>query len=384
MERLENMFTKENTKQIKGVAILLMIAHHLFAFPERMPYGTSIQTPFFVSGMELTELIGGFGKICVSIYMFMGGYGLYKRYASCAEKNVECNRLGSDIIKLYKAYWKVFLIFVPIAFLFFSNQGQYCEDVVICTRYDGWTIRTFIENFFGLSRTFNSEWWFFKSYLLALFQGYIFIELFRNKKKPYLELAAVMLWSILLIGVFPVLPFEEGYQVLWNNAWYNEICLGSEFIILFFVGVIFAKYNIFEAWLSYLSKAVKIEKIILSLAGIGFTIYVRQFFLKMEWDIIIAPVFIFACYVLIEETEFLKRPLGFLGTHSTNMWLVHTFFCFYFGTITKFIYGFNNALVSYAILLVMSLGSSILIEMIWKAIGSGYGLLRNCFTRRSR
>ena len=372
MERVETMFTKENTKQIKGIAILLMMAHHLFAFPDRMPYEASIQTPFYISGMELTELIGGFGKICVSIYMFMGGYGLLKRYASCVEQNVECNRLGSDIIKLYKAYWKVLLLFVPIAFLFFSNQGQYCTDAVICSRYDGWTIKTFVENFFGLSRTFNSEWWFFKSYLLALFQGYVFIEIFKNKKNLYLELAVVMLWSVLLIGVFPILPFEEGYQVLWNNDWYNEICLGSEYVVLFFAGIVFAKYNIFEAWKNYLSNFKKLEKMILSALGIALTIYVRQFFLKMEWDILLAPVFIFACYVFIEETGFLKRPLGFLGAHSTNMWLEHTFFCFYFGTVAKFIYGFNNAAISYIILFALSLGSSILVDLIWKGIGRGY------------
>ena len=383
MERIEDMFTKENTKQIKGIAILLMMAHHLFAFPDRMPYGTMIQTPFHISGMELTELIGGFGKICVSIYMFMGGYGLFKRYASCEEKKVECNRLGSDIIKLYKAYWKVLLIMVPIAFMFFSNQGQYCVDEVICTRYNGWTIKDFIQNFFGLSRTFNSEWWFFWSYLLALFEGYIFIEIFKNKKNLYLEIGTVILWSVLLIGVFPVLPFEEGYSVLWNNAWYNEICLGSEFVILFFVGIIFAKYSIFEGWKTYLSQLKKVEKLIVSMLGIGLAVYVRQFFLKMEFDIVLAPLFIFVCYVFIEESHFLKRPLGFLGAHSTNMWLVHTFFCFYFGAIAKFIYGFNNESISYILLFGLSLVSSILINVFWKLIGKGYVLLGNCFTKRS-
>lgn len=373
------MFTKENTKQIKGIAILLMMAHHLFAFPARMPFGTSLQTPFYISGMELTELIGGFGKICVSIYMFMGGYGLFKRYASCVERNAECNRLGSDIIKLYKAYWKVFLIFVPIAFLFFSNQGQYCADELICSRYDAWAKEDFVENFFGLARTYNSEWWFFKSYLLALFQGYIFIEIFKNRKMLYVELGTVILWSILLIGVFP-----GKSQLLWNNAWYNEICRGSEFVVLLFAGIVFAKYDIFEAWKTYLGNLKKAETIILSVLGIGLSIYVRQFFLKVEWDIVIAPVFIFACYMFIEETGFLKRPLGFLGTHSTNMWLVHTFFCFYFGTVAKFIYGFNNAVIAYIILFVLSLGSSILVDLIWKGIGKGYLFLGTCFTRRSK
>lgn len=383
MERIEDMFTKENTKQIKGIAILLMLAHHLFAFPERMPYDTSIQTPFYISGMELTELIGGFGKICVSIYMFMGGYGLYKRYASCVGKKVECNRLGSDIIKLYKAYWKVLLVMVPIAFMFFSNQGQYCIDAVICTRYDNWSMKDFFQNFFGFSRTFNSEWWFFWSYLIALFEGYIFIEIFKNKRNLYLEIGAVILWSILQIGVFPILPFEEGYSVLWNNAWYNEICLGTEFVILFFVGIVFSKYSVFEGWNGYLISYKKIEKLLLSAAGIGLTIYVRQFFLKMEYDIVIAPLFIFVCYVFVEESKVLKKFLGFLGENSTNMWLVHTFFCFYFGAVAKFIYGFNNAAISYVVLFFMSLISSICINVMWKIIGKGYQFVGNYLTKRS-
>lgn len=33
------MLTRENTKQLKGFAVLLMLAHHLFAFSDRIPYG---------------------------------------------------------------------------------------------------------------------------------------------------------------------------------------------------------------------------------------------------------------------------------------------------------------------------------------------------------
>jgi len=370
------MLTRENTKQIKGIAILLMVAHHLLAFPERVPYGTTIQTTFFLSGMELTELIGGFGKICVSIYMFMGGYGLFKRYTSCVEKKVECNRLGKDIIKLYKAYWKVFLIFVPIAFVFFGNQAQYCADIACCTRYDVWKIKDFIQNFFGLSRSYNSEWWFFWSYLMALFQGYVFIELFRNKKNLYSEIAAVIIWIVLLMNVFPLLPFEEGYHILWENTWYNELFLGSEYTPLFFAGIIFAKYDVFASWKVYLSEFKRVERIVLSIVGACFVVYVRQFFLKVDFEIVIVPIFVFICYIFVEETGFLKKPLEFMGEHSTNIWLIHTFFCFYFGTVAKFIYGFNNVVISYIILLALSLGSSMLVNLIWKVIGVGYQRVR--------
>ncbi len=75
------MFTRENTKQVKGIAILLMLVHHLYTFADRIPYGLEIASQYYISGMELTVIIGSFGKICVSIFMFLGGYGLY---ASCS------------------------------------------------------------------------------------------------------------------------------------------------------------------------------------------------------------------------------------------------------------------------------------------------------------
>ena len=362
------MFTKENTKQIKGIAILLMMAHHLFAFPDRVPYGMTLQTPFYISGMELTELIGCFGKICVSIYMFLGGYGLYMRLTEDIRENRESNRLGEDIARIYKAYWRVFLIFIPIAFIFFGNQMQYCANEAICNRYAEWKVKDFLMNFVGLSNSFNSEWWFLKSYLFALFEGYIFIQIFKNSKRLYLEMGSVILWSVLVMNVFPIIPFAEGYELLWNNMWYDGICLGSEYTVLFLIGIIFAKYEIFENWKNRMDKLRKNEEIVLALFLTGLVAYVRVFFTTVEFDVLLAPLFIFGCWQIIEKGNLLKKVFGFLGVHSTNMWLIHTFYCFYFSTFAIIVYGSNNAVVSYLVLLTLSLGSSILINKFWKII----------------
>lgn len=51
---------------IKGVAIILMFAHHLFAFPDRVippNYYVNITNYFNIEGA-----IGEFGKICVPIF----------------------------------------------------------------------------------------------------------------------------------------------------------------------------------------------------------------------------------------------------------------------------------------------------------------------------
>lgn len=110
--------SKERSNQIKGIAILLMLVHHLLAFPDRIPYGANICTNIYISDIELTVAIGKFGKICVSIFMFLGGYGLFF-------KGISKNMVLRHIIKLYQSLWKVLFVFVPIGYMFFSNQVKY-------------------------------------------------------------------------------------------------------------------------------------------------------------------------------------------------------------------------------------------------------------------
>lgn len=70
-------FTKEHTQIAKGVAILLMIAHHLFAFPERIYINSGYISMVSLFGYDIEFLIGIFGKLCVAMYLFLSGYGIY-------------------------------------------------------------------------------------------------------------------------------------------------------------------------------------------------------------------------------------------------------------------------------------------------------------------
>ena len=70
-------FSRQDTKALKGVAILLMLMHHSMAFPDRIPqkYEFAVSS----SGLKHLILVGSFGKICVAIFMFLGGLGMAKQ-----------------------------------------------------------------------------------------------------------------------------------------------------------------------------------------------------------------------------------------------------------------------------------------------------------------
>lgn len=76
---METTFTRTDTKVIKGVAVLLMLMHHLFYFPDNRPYSmpeVRQNLPNFM-GQGLETMLGIFGVICVPIFFFLAGYGLY-------------------------------------------------------------------------------------------------------------------------------------------------------------------------------------------------------------------------------------------------------------------------------------------------------------------
>lgn len=102
-------FTKEDTKVVKGFAILLMLMHHLWGFPDRIP-GDGLLYSFHIFGRSSIQYLGMFGKICVSIFFFIGGYGIYK------SAQTQAFDLVGKLKRLYISYWKVFVIFVPLTF----------------------------------------------------------------------------------------------------------------------------------------------------------------------------------------------------------------------------------------------------------------------------
>ena len=121
---MEQTFSRQDTKLMKGVAIFLMLMHHLWAFPERIA-GGELWHVLNICGESSLAYFGSFGKICVSFFFFLGGYGVY--LTTCSKKY----DLIAKIKGLYLAYWKVFVIFIPLAFLFCAHQPTYCDEAEI-------------------------------------------------------------------------------------------------------------------------------------------------------------------------------------------------------------------------------------------------------------
>jgi len=359
---MKHIFSREDTKVIKGIAIVLMLAHHLWAFPDRYPVGFFFYSWLSVEGQPLEVFLGSFGKICVAIFMFLGGYGLYW-------KTRKRGGILLDIIHLYKSYWKVFLLFIPIGFLLFSGQPvDYAQNTALCTRFTDFREKEVIGNFIGWSSSYNSEWWFFRTYLCAIFLGYIFLQLIENHKSFWTDVSIVVVVSVFIQTVFPILGGIETFQGLKKNLFFSNLCTIHNSACSFFMGIVFAKYDELGKIMSFFQKYRKIERVFFAVIGIGLICYTRGAIFGGQLDIFYVPCLIVLTLELVQLSKRLRWGLVLLGKNSTNMWLIHSFYCYYFFAMEKVVYSTHYALVDLAILLFLSFASSMAVELFWKKI----------------
>ena len=367
-------FSRNDTKAIKGVAIILMLFHHIAGFGNaRWPLdfaGFKSLWPAFAENGYLTDLALG-AKICVSLFFFLGGYGLYVRW-----KKSSFN-IASSIMSLYKGFWKVFAVFVPIAFVFFGKTGSAYNT--LCTRYNITSVKDLatrlVSNFIGWSPYINFEWWVLSSYICALLLGYLFCVYNKKRNDFWVEFFIVLVVDILIRNIFPAIAKTQTFASLTTNVYYGRLLTINSFSSVFFAGIVFAKYNA----VATIKASVKKQPFypIIAMFFICVIFYARVYITRNTADIICTPLLVSLISVVFDLLKPIKTVFAFLGQHSTNMWLIHSFYCYYFYEFTKIVFSTQNVWIDLLILTVLSLASSIALNGFY----SGIITLSKCIKR---
>ena len=364
MESRKIVFDRNDTKAIKGIAVVLMLFHHLAGFPYRTPAwfgGFESMLPGFVEDGYL-EKIAFAAILCVPVFAFLGGYGLFKRMDSSKFS------MKDTILGLYSAYWKVFLVFVPLDLIFFMRNGAETNVFYNTFTYGGGAkcITEILSDFLGYSNHLNPEWWFFRSYICALLLGYLFCLALKKTKNLWVDIFLVFGLDILIRNIFPAISGMEAFTELRNNRYFWNFLMVDKRVIPFFAGIVFAKHDI----------VCKVKKTVLdmpcstlvALLGLGILYWSKTFIVGETADILYCGIMIPLLSIVLDKLRILKKAAGFLGKHSTNMWLIHSFYCFYFLEVTHLVYVTHNVWVDLCILVVLSLLSSILLNGFWTGV----------------
>ncbi len=344
-------FSKEDTKVVKGIAICLMLYHHLFAYPHKILEGIGFVSLYSFGETTLSTYIGQFGRICMPMFLFLSGYGTYLS----SQKTGDITSLAAKRIKgLYTAVWQVFFLSLPVSVYFFRNMQT-------------GLLREIIYNSLGLSCTFNEEWWFILPFavLLVLFPS-IKRFLDREKANVFTDLFIVLIYSAFCNYIVPVIMERPALEYFAASVFWHKTREVLEILPAFLLGCIFAKYALLDRVKEkYAGKTVWCIAALVCMAAVFYLHLYNHLF----YDFINSAVFICCIAVLLPLRVFkpLFRLLGKLGDESAFIWLTHTFFSAYW--CQKLIFAPKYSALIFLLLLAVSYCAAKLIRLFWALAG---------------
>jgi len=289
------VLTRQDTSVMKGIAICAMLCHHLYGSP--------------LAGVEpytgVLAWLGVLGKVCVALFLFCSGYGLAANYTPTSIKD-DLKFIVRRLVKFYLNYWVIFLIFVPITIFAFHRplSAAYGENCVL---------GHLILDIFGLQgwNSYNITWW-FNTLIVILYL--LFPLLYRAIRwKP---------WFAIIIGMIVMrlstrVPFDNLDMCLWQFP--------------FILGIVWKLYENkgvhVQEWLAGHKAIAVIASICLLIA----TVIIRMYAIIPHWsgmriDGFIACTVALCVITIVRHFKWLMVTFSFLGKHSMNSYLMHTFF----------------------------------------------------------
>lgn len=344
-------YSREDSSLFRGIGVLFLLLHHMlyatYPFTLRLLKPYPIVLPRFVA----------LGKICVYIFLFLSGYGLYcsygKRLKDTSSPIKETFKFEAiHFLKFYQMFWIIYLIFVPLGVYF---------DRAPMTLYNH-SIWHLLIDFLGVSHIFGTRtalptWW-YNGVLLLYYALMPLVYMILKKSPKWISLLVL----VLAIAASSLLPGNTRIQTFVVYA------------IPFLLGMYGAHFNVMVLMRSFLagSTGKRIARFFLYAILLAVFAYIRVKFLmkivlphRYDWIPLLLLAFL--------ADEYFPKNLGFshflqtLGAHSGNIYLFHAFiYSLYF---TPFVYSLEYAPFVYVFGLLLFLAISILLEKVKELIG---------------
>ena len=300
--------TREDTDLVKGLAIAMMLWHHLFL--NTLEYGK------FVNDLAV------FFKVCVSLFLFVSGYGLTKQYARIERHTVKNTAifLSKRYVKFFMSYWFCMALVLAVGLL----SGYSLHEAYPATRNVWKCLILDIWGQMGYS-SYLPTWWFNK----LIIQLYlIFPLLFLLLRNKYVS------W----IGLLALIAVEQTSCV-------NVFCVIEGGVVAFYIGMLAARHS-FRIPNRGLA-------LLLGLAAIAALAFVRCRLKAVRFTIVdgfLAWVFSLA---LVQGKTYYRFPvLHVFGKYATVIYLIHILIKRLLATI---LYAIPYAVLTYVSFMAVSL-----------------------------
>lgn len=353
-------FTKEHTMQMKGIAIIILLFHHCFLNAQRwatVPYEKLATTKgwgyypisFAPFSSHTIQYLASFSKICVAMFVFMTGYGMWVSYESQKKKTTMSNYIKKRMVTLMTGFLIIFVVTEILAI----PTGRFIEVY----GHDFRSVVYMIIDALGLAKLLGTPlfcltWW-YMSLAIVLIMIFPFVHSIMEKYQ----------WIVVVASI--IVPRACGFGQSTDLFRY---------LLAYTLGMYFAQHDLLARIKEkFMEQNVvgKLLSLIVSLIGLAVIIKCRQNawigwkYLDF-WDGFVAMYVIVLSYIYILNGKWIVKGLGFLGKHSMNIFLIHSFYRDVF--FHEFTYSFYYAWLDYIVLMAISLVTSIVLEWFKKLI----------------
>lgn len=326
-----NELTKNESKILKGIAILFMIGLHLFNRKDSVGLYTPI---IFIGEDPLIYYISFLFDACVPIYCFISGYALYLRNDTF-KNNIR------RIINLMIRYW-IILIFTCIAGIILNNE------------YIPKNLLTFIGNASLIKITYVGAWWFLQTYVLLVLCMPVFTKIIKEYKKEIVLVSTLLIYFICYYFRF-MNPIDTEIAIIdWII---NIVILFGTSQFPFVIGMLFYENKVITKLRTKYGRN--------NIIGISIILMCTLLHVLVK-SMIVAPfiaILFIVGFVLLSFNNKVEKILVYFGNHSTNIWLLHMQFYMIF--IPNIIFITDTVIGCFLILIICCLISSYIIDFIY-------------------
>ncbi|MFV0465960.1 MAG: acyltransferase family protein [Lachnospiraceae bacterium] len=346
MKTTENLYTKERSTILKGIAILLMVWHHTFR-------ATGFFEDYIISfdpfAMDQVVLFSQMVKFCVAVFVFVSGYGLYFAVTKCREEDTKYSVWTlSRLIELIISFAFVFLICFAVIGIFdpaelFDTYGSKGTTTAILY---------FLLNLLGLQSFFNTPnlngaWWYISAAIFFIVVAPIAAGFIRK------------FGAVIAVGMVVMLPRIFTPIIREENSIYK-------YVLIYIIGMIMAREDLMNRWLAYCPTTNKKLGKLIKLVGLSVlfaifykvgTIVTPTQFWEINYTLLpLLSVLIGAEFIAVIPG--IKQIFYFIGFYSLEIYLVHNYSRIYF---KDFLYGSGYFLLSPLWMLLFGLAAGILL-----------------------